>query len=83
VKTTLGQSVASLSPKRRVGYYRAAAAEALKLSDGITDPTLRTAYVELASGWHDLAAEIENSLRVSGETGDSDSQTTISQRTTY
>lgn len=68
----LGQSVASLSAEQRVNYYRAAAMQVMKLCKVIKDPVLHSQYIELASGWYDVARELENSLHVPGELADAD-----------
>jgi hypothetical protein len=76
MKSKLGQSVASLSAEQRVSYYRAAAIDVMKLCNVIKEPVLRSQYVQLASGWYDLAHELENSLHVPGETADADHKAT-------
>jgi hypothetical protein len=58
----LGQSDETLPPERRIAYYRAMAAEALRLAQTASDEAQKASYVDMAARWNVLAAETERRM---------------------
>lgn len=57
----------SVSLKDRVSRYRQMASEVFGLAETTHDASLRAGFFALASGWHDLALELEHSRGLTGE----------------
>jgi hypothetical protein len=52
-----------LDDKRRVAYYRAQAAECLRLAETMADPVSRQQWIDIANGWAHLASHAERQSR--------------------
>ena len=59
----MGSSIDSLPLEERALHYRESAAEAFRLAENAKTTGLRTAYLNVATGWHGMALELELSLR--------------------
>lgn len=55
----MGRSIESLPPEQRALHYRDSAAEAFRLAESSASPGLRAAYMNVATGWHSMALELE------------------------
>ena len=59
----MGRSIESLPIDVRAQHYRDSAAEAFRLAEQAVNPGLRAAYLNVATGWHGLALELEFLLK--------------------
>ena len=65
----MAQSDESLPPERRIAYYRAMAAEALKLAQSASEEARKAAYIDIAARWKVLASEVERQSDREAEAG--------------
>lgn len=63
---SVGRSIDSLPIEERARHYRDSAAEAFRLAEVAKTAGLKTAYLNVASGWHTMALELELTLRSDG-----------------
>lgn len=63
----MGQMWNSVSLKDRIFRYRQLATEVFSLAETTQDTSMRAGFFALASGWHDLALELEHSQGLTGE----------------
>jgi hypothetical protein len=59
----LGRSIESLPVAERARHYRESAEAAFKLAEGASSEGLKGAYLNVATGWHTMALELELALR--------------------
>lgn len=59
----MGRSIESLPLEERALHYRQSAAEAFRLAENAKTTGLKTAYLNVATGWHSMALELELVLR--------------------
>ncbi len=57
-----GQLLTALPSKERAERYRQFATEAMQKAQATPDHEQRAKYLTIASGWHNVASEIERSL---------------------
>ena len=55
----VGQSDELVPAEKRVAYYRAMAAEALRLAQAAGDEAQKASYLDIAARWNTLANEVE------------------------
>jgi hypothetical protein len=58
----LAQSIESLPAEARARHYRESAVEAFRLAEAVGDEGLRAAYLNVATGWHTMALDLELAL---------------------
>jgi len=62
----MGSSIDSLPLEERARHYRECALEAFKLAEAARTPELKRTYLQVATGWHTMALELEpEGIRVS------------------
>lgn len=58
----MGQLLDVLPLEQRLTRYRQFAEDSLRLAAVTCDPVLRAGHISMASGWHVLAAKVENAM---------------------
>ena len=58
----MGSSIDSLPLEERARHYRECALEAFKLAEAARTPELKRTYLQVATGWHTMALELELAL---------------------
>ncbi|HWA90406.1 MAG TPA: hypothetical protein VG889_10245 [Rhizomicrobium sp.] len=58
----MGHSIDSLPMEDRAQHYRDCAVQAFRLAETTRSPDLKATYLQVATGWHTMALEIELAL---------------------
>ena len=61
----MGRSLEGLTPQEKLIHYRLFAQDALEKAQRATVEDMRAGYLSMATAWHNLAAEMERTVRSS------------------